>query len=64
MKKNYKLFKFFLLSKKSNFISYSISKLHNTYLNSYSEEKQNFFLNLFKKILFDELDFLTNLFIS
>lgn len=52
MKKNYKLFKFFLLSKKSNFISYSISKLHNTYLNSYSEEKQNFFLNFFKKILF------------
>ena len=52
MKKNYKLFKSFLLSNQSNFISHSISKLHNTYINSFYEEKQKFFFDLFKKILF------------
>ena len=52
MKKNYKLFKFFLLSKNSNFISYSISKLHNTYADFFSEQKTNSTLSRFKKLLY------------
>lgn len=52
MNSNNKLFKKFLISKKSNFISHAISKIHNTYDQNNDIQKFNFFFQLKDKLFF------------